>query len=56
MIQATLNDQLWNPTVGPPGTFVPELASTRISNGNFKHIPIIGGSNVRLPEAALMNQ
>ncbi|ETW81423.1 Esterase/lipase/thioesterase [Heterobasidion irregulare TC 32-1] len=46
MIRATLNNQLWNPTVGPSGTFVPELASTRIASGTFKHIPIIGGSNL----------
>ncbi|KAF5349783.1 hypothetical protein D9758_010228 [Tetrapyrgos nigripes] len=46
MILGTLNMQLWQPAVGPPGSFVPERASVRIKAGNFLHLPYIGGTNL----------
>ncbi|KAH9481763.1 Lipase 1 [Psilocybe cubensis] len=46
MITGTLNHQLWQPAVGPKGSFVPERASARIRSGNFLHLPFIAGTNV----------
>ncbi|KAI0317629.1 alpha/beta-hydrolase [Amylostereum chailletii] len=46
MIQSTLNEQIWEPAVGPPGTFLPERSSARIASGNFSHVPLIAGSNL----------
>ncbi|THV01033.1 alpha/beta-hydrolase [Dendrothele bispora CBS 962.96] len=46
MVLGTLNMQLWQPAVGPPGSFVPERASRRIKANDFLHIPYIGGTNL----------
>ncbi|KJA16881.1 hypothetical protein HYPSUDRAFT_71057 [Hypholoma sublateritium FD-334 SS-4] len=46
MVVATLNNQLWQPAVGPVGSFVPERASKRIQSGNFLRVPYLAGTNV----------
>ncbi|THH07976.1 hypothetical protein EW146_g9143 [Bondarzewia mesenterica] len=45
MIEQTLNNQFWEPTVAP-GSFVPVRASTRIADGEFLHVPMIAGTNL----------
>ncbi|GLB44894.1 putative type-B carboxylesterase lipase family protein [Lyophyllum shimeji] len=45
-ISTTLNRQVWQPSVGPPGSVIPERASARIIRGDFLHLPYIGGDNL----------
>ncbi|KAF8529673.1 alpha/beta-hydrolase [Hysterangium stoloniferum] len=46
LLTTTLNYQLWYPAVGPPGSFVTERASAKIASGEFRHIPMIMGTNL----------
>ena len=46
MIDSALNGQLWEPAIGPPGSFAPEKPSERILSGNYLHVPYLGGTNV----------
>ncbi|TFK35561.1 alpha/beta-hydrolase [Crucibulum laeve] len=46
MIDATLNQQLWQPSIGPVGSLIPEEASARVKRGDFLRLPFIIGTNV----------
>ncbi|KAG5353030.1 hypothetical protein C0989_010998 [Termitomyces sp. Mn162] len=54
MIVTVLNDQLWQPSVGPPGSFAPAQASELIKAGQFRHdVAYLAGTNVRLVSSFL---
>ncbi|KDQ59069.1 hypothetical protein JAAARDRAFT_77955 [Jaapia argillacea MUCL 33604] len=46
MTAATLNGQLWQPAVGPPGSFIPVRASEVVASGDYLHLPLIAGTNL----------
>ncbi|KAG6860435.1 hypothetical protein C0995_011203 [Termitomyces sp. Mi166 len=47
MIQSVLNEQLWQPSIGPQGSFAPVRASTRIKAGEFRHdVAYLAGTDV----------
>ncbi|KAJ3787207.1 alpha/beta-hydrolase [Lentinula aff. detonsa] len=46
MIAGTLNSQLWQPAIGPVGSFADARASTKIQNKEFLHVPYLAGTNV----------
>ncbi|THH13515.1 hypothetical protein EW146_g6719 [Bondarzewia mesenterica] len=52
-ILGTLNNQLWEPAIGPAGSFATERQSTKIERGDFLHIPLISGTN--LNEGTIFN-
>ncbi|KAH7875721.1 alpha/beta-hydrolase [Lentinula edodes] len=45
MIAGTLNSQLWQPCVGPAGSFADARASSKIQNKEFLHVPYFAGTN-----------
>ena len=46
MTSETLNSQLWEPSIGPRGSFAEKRASEVIKSGDFRHVPFLAGTNV----------
>ena len=46
MVATTLNNQAWQPAVGPPDSLMSVQASEKIRNGDFLHLPYLSGTNV----------
>ncbi|KLO09072.1 alpha/beta-hydrolase [Schizopora paradoxa] len=47
MINNRLNQQLWEPTVGPSNSLIPERPSERIASGSFRHdVAYMAGTNL----------
>ncbi|KAF9480014.1 alpha/beta-hydrolase [Pholiota conissans] len=46
MILNTLNHQVWQPSIGPPGSMITERASAKIQSGDFLHLPYLAGTNI----------
>ncbi|KAJ4480140.1 alpha/beta-hydrolase [Lentinula aciculospora] len=46
LISEALNGQLWQPCIGPAGSFADAQASTKIRNKDFLHVPYLAGTNV----------
>jgi len=46
MIKSTLNNQLWQPALGPRGSMITEQASQKIKRNDFLHLPYLAGSNL----------
>ncbi|KAF9223918.1 alpha beta-hydrolase [Gyrodon lividus] len=46
MIDSTLNQQLWQPAIGPVSSFAPERPSQKVRSGNYLHVPFLGGTNL----------
>ncbi|KAH7928068.1 alpha beta-hydrolase [Leucogyrophana mollusca] len=54
MIDDTVNGQLWEPAIGPLGSFAPERPSQRILSQGYPHLPYLGGTN--LNEGTIFSQ
>ncbi|KAF8588227.1 alpha/beta-hydrolase [Ramaria rubella] len=46
LLNAILNQQVWQPAPGPPDSFVPVRPSERIASGDFLRVPMLWGTNL----------
>ncbi|KAF9231006.1 alpha beta-hydrolase [Melanogaster broomeanus] len=46
MTDSSLNGQLWQPAIGPVGSFAPVRPSQKILSGDYLHVPYLGGTNL----------